>query len=68
VEQGKFAITDAKTNRDIDLNREWKRCFRPGQHVNMSLFFDEVYSESKTTTCPSCHAQCPGGQDSEIEW
>jgi hypothetical protein len=66
VEQGKFAITDARTNRDIDLNREWKRCFRPGQRVNMSLFFDDMFS--RTTACPSCRTECIGDQDSEIEW
>jgi hypothetical protein len=66
VERGRFAITDAKTNRDVDLNREWKRCFRPGQKVNMSLFFDELFSG--TTTCPSCRAECRGTQDSEITW
>lgn len=37
VEQGKFAITDARTNRDIDLSGDWMACFRPGQRVNMSL-------------------------------
>ena len=66
VEQGQFAITDAKTNRDIRLNREWKRCFRPGQRVNMSLFFNEP--ASGTTTCPSCRTECPGTQDSENTW
>ncbi|KAH6845649.1 hypothetical protein B0I37DRAFT_380785 [Chaetomium sp. MPI-CAGE-AT-0009] len=65
VEQGKFAITDAKTLRDIDLTRDWKRCFRPGQRVNMSLFFRGTFTE--TTTCPSCHAECDGAQDEEIE-
>lgn len=66
VDQGKFVITDAKTSRDIDLTREWKRCFRPGQRVNMSLFFENAYT--KTTTCPSCQAHCAGAQDKEIEW
>ncbi|KAH6637119.1 hypothetical protein F5144DRAFT_207203 [Chaetomium tenue] len=65
VDQGKFAITDAKTSRDIDLRREWKLCFRPGQRVNMSLFFEGIFG--KTTTCPSCHAECAGDQDREIE-
>jgi hypothetical protein len=66
VDQGKFAITDAKTSRDIDLTREWIRCFRPGQRVNMSLFFENTFD--KTTTCPSCHAECTGDQGKEIEW
>lgn len=61
-----FAITDAKTNRDIDLSRKWDRCFRPGQSANMSVFFDEP--SSGTTSCPSCRAECHGTQDSDITW
>jgi hypothetical protein len=65
VEERKFAITDAETLRDIDLTRAWERCFRPGQRVNMSLFFENIFT--KTTTCPSCRAECAGPQDEEIE-
>ena len=66
VENGRFAITDAGTNRDIDLKGEWKRCFRPGQRVNMSLFFDRMLSA--TNSCPSCRVECIGDPASEVTW
>ncbi|KAK4150176.1 hypothetical protein C8A00DRAFT_18259 [Chaetomidium leptoderma] len=68
VEQGQFAITDVGTNRDINLNREWKRCFRPGQRVNMSFIFNEALYKTTTSTCPGCRAECAAGdENNEIE-
>ncbi len=66
VEQGMFAITDSGTNRDVDLEDEWKRCFRPGQRTNMSLLFEKMLSA--TTSCPSCRTECIGDLASEVTW
>ncbi|KAL8710577.1 MAG: hypothetical protein Q9220_004801 [cf. Caloplaca sp. 1 TL-2023] len=46
-----FAIQDAHTKRDIDLERPWEECFGPGQHVEMSLVFDR--SEHHLAACPN---------------
>jgi hypothetical protein len=37
IEKGEFAIEDAATRRDIDLNTNWELCFSPGQRVEMSI-------------------------------
>ena len=37
IEKGEFAIEDAATGRDIDLNTNWELCFSPGQRVEMSI-------------------------------
>ena len=37
IARGEFAIEDAATRRDIDLNTNWELCFPPGQRVEMSI-------------------------------
>jgi hypothetical protein len=69
IDRGEFVIQDAATKRDIDLTQKWELCFRPGQHVDMSMIFDR--SEEGTVgrvSCPGCKWMCDGAGDAEIDW
>jgi len=66
VEQRKFAITDATSNRDIDLSKQWSQCFRSGQKVNMAIFFRHLFDSCYS--CPGCGAQQAGDAEGEKTW
>ena len=66
IKNGDFVISDAGTDRDIDLLQEWELCFSPGQHVNMSMIFEHLGAPS--TYCPRCQHNCRGRTDEDIEW
>ena len=59
IEQGQFVIEDSLTKQDIDLDVDWDLCFFPGQHVEMSMIFQQKHkSESE---CPQCHTNSEMG-------
>jgi len=66
IQNGEFSIHDARTKRDIDLNRPWDECFLPGQQVEMSMIFDR--SEPACTNCPKCRHQCALNAEEDVEW
>ncbi|KAH8775850.1 hypothetical protein BGZ57DRAFT_953391 [Hyaloscypha finlandica] len=72
VRKGEFAIQDAATKMDIDLNSPWETCFTPGQHIEMSMVFSferdapELYS----LYCPKCGDpnRENAAMNKDIEW
>ena len=65
VDGGEFVIEDAGTNRIINLRKNWDQCFRPGQHVTMSMmiWWDKVLMDR----CSNCEAPCPAVARQEIQ-
>ncbi|KAI4193404.1 MAG: hypothetical protein LQ350_008338 [Teloschistes chrysophthalmus] len=66
IERNQFTINDARTKRDIDLNRPWEACFRPGQYVEMSMVFDTYKDSNKA--CPGCRHPCDASAGEDVEW
>jgi hypothetical protein len=64
---GEFAIEDTRVNQDIDLNRPWHLCFRPGDQKAMSFVFSEDAS-SQMTSCPWCEYDSVGDGVQWIKW
>jgi hypothetical protein len=62
VRKGEFAIQDAATKMDIDLNSPWETCFTPGQHTEMSMVFsfEREGPELFSLYCPKCGGCQPG--------
>jgi hypothetical protein len=69
IDRGDFVIQDDGTGRDIDLTQDWELCFLPGQHVSMSMIFDQHnVSDFKHGSCPNCKWHHHGLVKAEIEW
>jgi len=68
IERGEFVIQDAVTKLDVDLTLPWEACFRPGQHVVMSMVFNSA--KASNISCPNCHDNNGDkvAQDEDIEW
>jgi hypothetical protein len=68
IDRGEFAIQDSFKGRDIDLAAAWESCFRPGQHVDMSMVFTSAKNLSQS--CPACQEDHGDGftEDQDIEW
>ncbi|KAI9856363.1 MAG: hypothetical protein M1813_009114 [Trichoglossum hirsutum] len=66
IENGEFTLQDVATKHEINLSRPWKRCFLPGQRVNMSMVISQV-AKPRENSCPKCHAINNALQDSEVE-
>ena len=64
INKGRFVITDAGTNRIIDLRQDWDQCFRPGQRVTMNMI---ILSVTPIDKCSNCSALCPPFFGQEIE-
>jgi hypothetical protein len=67
VESGQFALEDSKRKRDIDLGKPWDRWFRPGQHVQMDMIFQEL-EKGNGNACPGCGDLFEEETDVEITW
>jgi hypothetical protein len=72
IERGEFAIEDAATRRDVNLEDDWETCFSPGQRVNMSMIFrrDCPNYAKRRISCPNCHYDPVARMetDSDITW
>jgi hypothetical protein len=67
VESGQFALEDSKRKRDIDLRKPWDRWFRPGQHVQMDMIFQEL-EKGNGNACPGCGDLSEEENDVEVTW
>jgi hypothetical protein len=68
IEDGKFALQATKTKRDINLERPWEVCMKPGQEYDMSMLFQDPGSGDMTTVCTGCRSVCSGEAGEEITW
>jgi hypothetical protein len=68
IEKGEFAIQDAATKKDINLESAWVTCFTPGQHVEMSMVFSTKGSGSLYSCCPKCGDSNGNTLRGDIEW
>lgn len=66
IQNGDFTIQDTWTKRDIDLSRPFEECFRPGQHVEMSMIFNHLYSHVRS--CPRCHHEDYLDTEKDVVW
>ncbi|KAI4131239.1 MAG: hypothetical protein LQ338_001332 [Usnochroma carphineum] len=66
IQKNEFTIHDSRSKKDIDLTRPLEECFRPGQHVEMSMVFDRF--EASTRYCPGCRHQFRVNAGEDIEW
>jgi hypothetical protein len=62
-----YILQDHASKRDISFQRPWEGTFLPGQRVDMSIIFDDLWEEVGLS-CPRC--QHIGGNQSkgEIQW
>ncbi|KAL9578027.1 MAG: hypothetical protein Q9212_005990 [Teloschistes hypoglaucus] len=66
IKRNQFSINDTRTKQIIDLKRPWESCFKPGQHVEMSMVFNTFKSPHRS--CPGCHHPCDTGFGKDVEW
>ena len=66
IEQGEFAINDADTKLDVDLETDWDMCFFPGQRVEMSMVFEQ--QKKPGDQCPKCQEICTSLSTLDVEW
>jgi hypothetical protein len=66
IEHGEFAINDASTKHDIDLETDWDVCFFPGQRVEMSMVFDQ--QQNTGSQSPKCQERCDPSSGLDVEW
>lgn len=64
IENGEFALEDAKTKRQLYLSQEWHPQFYPGMHVTMDMVYKRRKDELQM--CPGCQQECIGEADKEI--
>lgn len=66
IERSEFALNDADTKRDFDLEADWDTCFFPGQRVEMSMIFEQ--RKSTGNQCPKCQKICGVSIVLDVEW
>ena len=66
VRRNEYALEANRSNQDIDSALAFRRWFRPGQDVDMSMVFDN--SAGRTTSCPGCGIVATGPIDSKMKW
>jgi hypothetical protein len=67
IDDGKFAVSDARLMRDINLQQKWDRWFKAGQRVQMSMIFQTGNLEG-TNSCPVCKSMNKAQLNDEVEW
>ena len=67
IEKGKFALSDVRSMRDINLQQNWIQWFKPGQRVQMSMIFQKKFLDA-ANNCPSCGNANETPLDDEAEW
>jgi hypothetical protein len=67
IEYGQFALEDSKRKRDIDRRQPWAKWFRPGQHVQMDMIFQEP-GRREENACPGCGEWAEENSEVEIKW
>ena len=66
VQRNEYALEASRSNQDIDCALAFRRWFRPGQEVDMSMVFNN--SAGQATSCPGCGIFASGPGDSRMKW
>lgn len=66
VRRKEYALEANRWNQDINDALTFRRWFRPGQEVDMSMVFER--SAGRTISCPGCGVVATGSLDSKIRW
>jgi hypothetical protein len=67
VRRKEFALQEPSSGRAIAWSKPLDVCLLSGQHITMSMIFEETLAAS-ADTCPHCHASCSGSMEKEVEW
>ena len=66
VQRKEYALEAPRLGQDIDSALAFRRWFRPGQEVDMSMVFNHF--QGSTTSCPGCGTVAPGSTESKMIW
>lgn len=65
IKRREFALQEMATRKELIFTRLIDACLTPGQHVDMSMVFQDRAGETSMNMCPHCHARCEESTDSE---
>lgn len=66
VQRKEYALSTEQSKQEIDSALAFRRWFRPGQEVDMSMTFDSVINDA--VSCPGCMLQCTETYGFKIKW
>jgi hypothetical protein len=66
IQMREFTIEDDATERELNRDKDWSLCFRPGQKVNMSITFPEL--GASTNHCPRCRTNSAASSEIRTQW
>ena len=61
ITRKEYALRSNTQNKDIERTVDFRRCFFPGQRVEMSMIFE--HSVSEVSICPGCNLPSPERED-----
>jgi hypothetical protein len=71
VRRREYVLQDRATGSDIDPSERWETSFQPGQHVTMSILFQQTSQrnpQASTVICPKCQLPSEKTRELEIQW
>ncbi|KAG8527010.1 uncharacterized protein KY384_008439 [Bacidia gigantensis] len=67
LDRQEFSLEDSQGRQKVDLQKPWRRAFRPGQQVDMRMIFHRF--SCAPNTCPGClNINNEVEDDDETEW
>ncbi len=66
VERKEYALQADQSKQEIDTVLTFRRWFRPGQDIDMSMVFNSF--ETHNTSCPGCKLQRSETSDTKVKW
>lgn len=66
VQRKEYALQANQSKQEIDTALAFRRWFRPGQDIDMSMVFNSFATQN--TSCPGCKLRRSGTCDSKVKW
>lgn len=66
VQRKEYALHANQSEQEIDSALAFRRWFRPGREIDMSMTFDSVATD--TASCPGCMLRCTESCGSKAKW
>ncbi|KAL8917160.1 MAG: hypothetical protein Q9208_008129 [Pyrenodesmia sp. 3 TL-2023] len=66
VQRKEYALHANQSKQEIDTAVAFRRWFRPGQDIDMSMVFNSVATQN--TSCPGCKLRRTETSDSNVKW